>query len=208
MPLFPASPQIRWDGAMTKLITPDGVVRAILLNGGDFTLGQVSGTPQTDIHARVFRGLAGDFLDSTAGGAHLVAGPGRNARLVAAVGQVASVSGHGDGVKAPGVQTTDATVTTLATITPPDNTTTMVFARVTAHRTDHGASAGYWLFGTFRKAAGVMALVGAISEFKQEDVAAWDATLVASAGNILVQGTGAALTTINWDTYFVTVEGS
>lgn len=100
--------------------------------------------------------------------------------------------------------TTDATVTTLATIAIPASTTVHIEAHVIARRTggtlgtaDDGA--GYILDGTYKTAAGTVTLIGALAlPYTAEDQVLWDATLTISGTNVLVSVTGATSNNITW----------
>lgn len=100
--------------------------------------------------------------------------------------------------------TTDATVTTLHTVTIPASTTVHVEARVIARRTGGTAgtaedAAGYIIQGTFKNVAGAATLVGATTiDHVAEDQPAWDAALTASGATVLVRVTGAANNNITW----------
>lgn len=102
------------------------------------------------------------------------------------------------------IATTNATPTTLQTIAIPASHAYHLEVSVTARRTG-GASgtaedcAGYVLRGLYNQVAGAAALVGAVVQtVVGESQAAWDATLVLSGTNVLVQVTGATGNTITW----------
>ena len=101
--------------------------------------------------------------------------------------------------------TTDATVTTLYTLTVPVDTSVGVEGYVIARRT--GGSAGAANDGAFYKVAfgakntsGTAALIGGAASVTTvaEDVAGWNVTVDASGGTIRVRVTGAANTNISW----------
>lgn len=102
------------------------------------------------------------------------------------------------------VATTDATVTTINTIAITASRTYLIEAVVRARRTggtlgtaDDGA--GYVIRGTYKTAAGVVTLIGALSlDYTAEDQILWDASLVISGTNVLVRVTGAANNNITW----------
>lgn len=101
------------------------------------------------------------------------------------------------------VTTTDATVTTIATIAIPASTTVMIEAKVTARRTGGTAgtaedSAGYIISAVYKNVAGTATEVGETSIFSAEDQAGWDCSLSASSGNALLRVTGAADNNISW----------
>lgn len=102
------------------------------------------------------------------------------------------------------VKTTDATVTTVLTIAIPASTTVHIEVHVTARRTGGAAGtaedgAGYVIDGTYKTVAGVVTLIGALGlGYTAEDQALWNASLVISGTNVIVQVTGAALNNVSW----------
>ncbi len=100
----------------------------------------------------------------------------------------------------PDVTTTDATVTTLWSLTLSDNTTYHIRATVTADQTSGASSASYERVLTVKRAGGVATIVGAVSTpHTAEDVAGWDCTLDVDGSNAArVRVTGAAATTVVW----------
>lgn len=102
-------------------------------------------------------------------------------------------------------ETTDATVTTLATLPLTDNRTIQIVADVVARRT--GGSAGtagdgasYRLIGTFRRvSAGSATLIGSVTAVHTaESQGAWDCTLTASGNDVLLRITGATNNNMTW----------
>ena len=96
--------------------------------------------------------------------------------------------------------TTDATVTTLATVTLPASTTVLVEARVIARRTGGTGGtaedgAGYILSATFQNAAQIGATTVVATH---ENQAGWDATLDYNANTARVRITGATNNNITW----------
>ncbi len=102
------------------------------------------------------------------------------------------------------IATTDATPTTLQTITLAADQTYLIEARVVARRTggvsgSDGDCATYIIKGTYNKiGAGNAAIVGALEINQQELVAGYDATLTLSGSTVLVTVTGVATTNITW----------
>lgn len=102
------------------------------------------------------------------------------------------------------VATTDATVTTLHTITIPASTTVMLNAFVTARRTGGSSGtaedgAGYNIRATFKNVAGTATQIGATTVVNShEDQAGWDATFDVTAGTARVRVTGATNNNITW----------
>lgn len=103
------------------------------------------------------------------------------------------------------VETTDATVTTLATLPLEDASTYHMIADVVARRTGGssgtaGDGASYRIIGTFRRvSAGAATLIGSLtSDHAAESQAGWDATLSASGNDVLVRVTGASGNNVSW----------
>ena len=102
------------------------------------------------------------------------------------------------------VTTTDATVTTMATIAIPASTTVMIELHVAARRTGGSAGvaedgAGYVQQATYKNVAGTATLIGAVNaDYTAESQAAWDVTFVVSGGNVLIRVTGAVNNNISW----------
>lgn len=101
--------------------------------------------------------------------------------------------------------TTNATITTLATIALTASKTYQVEARVVARRTGGVAGtaedgAGYIVHACFATIAGVTTLIGAVNQLVvQESQAGWDCTIDSDgAGNIRVRVTGAANNNVTW----------
>lgn len=103
-------------------------------------------------------------------------------------------------------QTTDAaTPLTLHTIAIAASMTVTIEVYVTARRTGGLAGAGddgasYILYGTYTTKAGVVTAMGStpVQHIVHEDQAGWNATLVISGTNVIVQVTGAFLNTVVW----------
>lgn len=165
------------------------------------TLGAVAGTPANDILARIFRTSLGDYITPGASGFfEIVAAAGRDLYLAFTTpGKAIITPVHGT-AKITSVQTTDATVTTCGTHTPPNGSVSSVKATVSAYRTDGSEAACYTLSATVRKFGGTANLVGTVTVVSaHEDVAGWDATLDVSGGDVRCRVTGEAAKTINWD---------
>ena len=102
--------------------------------------------------------------------------------------------------KAAEVQTTDATLTTVETITLLDENTYQIEALVIGVQSDGANRASYKLIGTFyRTGAGNATQQGTTTRVHEmESAAAWDVNLVVSGNTVLVRVTGVAATTIEW----------
>lgn len=99
--------------------------------------------------------------------------------------------------------TTDATKTTLATITASTSTTTFVRATVVARRTGGtagatGDGAAYLIEAAFTYEGTVKVITSPQQIFVRESQAAWNATLEAGTGKILLNVTGAADNNVTW----------
>ena len=96
------------------------------------------------------------------------------------------------------VQTTDATLTTLQTVAIPTDSEVLLEVRVMGRRASNGDSAAYVRTARFKNVGGTVTRHNLQTDYTSEDVGAWNATLVASGTNALVQVTGAAASTIDW----------
>ncbi len=101
--------------------------------------------------------------------------------------------------------TTDATPTTLLSISLLSSRTTLLRAQVIARRT--GGSSGtaedgaaYVFVGTYKMVSGTATLIGSVTALHTaEDQAGWAATFTLSGGNVLLSVTGAANNTVAWN---------
>lgn len=98
--------------------------------------------------------------------------------------------------------TTDATLTTIATIAIPDDTVVLLEVRVVGRRTDAAGQATYIRRAVvFREAAGSAVILGQVNTpltRESSGNAPWKATIAVSGNNALVQVTGQAAKTVNW----------
>ena len=103
------------------------------------------------------------------------------------------------------VQTTDATPTTIVSVSLSENSTALISVKAVAYRTG-GASRGGWDYSQvwYRIGSGTATLQGSTVAAVQE-VGGYTITFTASAGNVLIQGTGAASETVNWHAYAAVV---
>lgn len=102
------------------------------------------------------------------------------------------------------VRTTDATVTTLATLPIPVDAVVKVWGEVVARRTGGSSGsandgAGYTIDFTCTNTAGTAAIIGSASITAKESQAAWDCSVSFSSGNALIRVTGAANNNISWN---------
>lgn len=98
------------------------------------------------------------------------------------------------------VQTTDATVAVLDTLTLLDENTYQIEALVVGVQSDGANRASYHLAATvYRTGAGAATLQGSVTSMHtQESNASWDATFTVSVNDIRVSVTGVAATIIEW----------
>ncbi len=100
--------------------------------------------------------------------------------------------------------TTDATQTTLDTITITASNTYRIKSYVVARRTGGSAgtaedAAGYEIEATYKTVGGVVTLVGAVAAlYTAEDQAGWDATFDINAATVRVRVTGATNNNVTW----------
>ncbi len=100
------------------------------------------------------------------------------------------------------VNTTDATVTTCGSFVPATNSVEFLEIKVTALRTSGAGAANdcatYVRRCKVKNNAGTVTINNLTSEFTDEDVGAWNATIDQAAGTVRVRITGAAATNITW----------
>lgn len=105
-------------------------------------------------------------------------------------------------VKRPAVvTTTNATPTTVFTYPVPSGASILAKTKIIARASD-GTSASWQIDATAKNLAGVMSIIGTVSNLlsPQKDTAAllWNATITNSGTDVTVQVTGGIATTINW----------
>lgn len=106
------------------------------------------------------------------------------------------------------VTTTDATLTTIATIPIPDDTVVEIKATVVGRRTD-AADRGLFIrqASVFREAAGAATLVGNVTTTRtRKSDPQYDAELNVSGNNLLVQVRGDTGHTVNWKSHHTILE--
>lgn len=98
------------------------------------------------------------------------------------------------------VQTSNATPLTAISYAMPTSSIARFVAEVVAYGPSGGSGAGYKIERTFRRegSGNAVAVGSAPAPVPEEDVAGWDAAIVASGANVTVVVTGAAATVINW----------
>lgn len=109
------------------------------------------------------------------------------------------------------VNTTDATVTTIASFTPKPNRVIWVEAKVIASQTtDFTEGATYWRQAAFRvSSAGAVTQIGSTRTVATDNevTAGWDVAIDTSGGDIRIRGTGAAATAVTWETDLTVITG-
>ena len=106
------------------------------------------------------------------------------------------------------LSTTDATVTTIATIPIPDDTAVWIEVDVIARRTN-AADRGKWKRGAlvYRESAGAATREGSVwTPLTIKSDAAWDVDIAVSGNNALIRVTGAAGHDLNWTSRHVLEE--
>ncbi len=100
------------------------------------------------------------------------------------------------------VQTTTATQTTLQTIAIPTDEERIIIARVRCNEPVTGDSAWKFMRMAAKNDAGTVTLIGGIASDSGSDAGAstWDFTASVSSTNIIIQVTGEASHTIDWET--------
>lgn len=102
------------------------------------------------------------------------------------------------------VATTDATVTTLHTVTVASGKSYLIKAHVLARRTGGASgtandSAAYGRVACVKDVSGTATLVGAVASlYTMEDQAGWDVTIDVTGGTARVRVTGAASNNVTW----------
>lgn len=96
-------------------------------------------------------------------------------------------------------QTTDATVTTLISVSVPTNSALMLYGSVIGERSDHSAALHARFGAVFRRAGGNIALAGSFVTVSEDSASAPTVTIVATAPDLaLVRVTGVAGQTWDW----------
>jgi hypothetical protein len=101
------------------------------------------------------------------------------------------------------VNTTDATTTTIATLTVPSGQSTLVEARIIGRRTggtagSSGDSATYVRTARFKNVAGTITINSLQSDFTSEDQFSWDGTMAIVGGAAVIRVTGATNNNVSW----------
>ena len=101
------------------------------------------------------------------------------------------------------VLTTNSTATTIHTFAIPATTTVQIKAFVTARRTGGSAGtaedgAGYEIIAVFKNVAGTATQISISTLTAKEDQSPWDLSFAVSAGNSLLQVSGATNNNISW----------
>jgi hypothetical protein len=98
--------------------------------------------------------------------------------------------------------TTDATATTLGTVTPADGKVTTVVAEIYGYRDTGAEAASYFVALTVRRSGATVTAIGtATALHTAEDVAGWAGTLDVSGTTVRVRVTGAASSNVAWSAF-------
>lgn len=193
----------------------DGVI-AVNAASANQTLTMPATTFYMDGFSLVFNKAGGYNLTLVPNGTATVNGSGSNyvsrgynTQLVATYNQSAGnwVIVEDNNRNANSVATTDATVTTLSTITIPTDSVVFVEARILARRTGGSAgtagdSAAYVRRIRYKNVGGTVTANAPTTEFTDEDQAAWNATLDVSGTTGRIRVTGATNNNITWFSEF------
>lgn len=100
------------------------------------------------------------------------------------------------------ITTVNATQTTLQTLVIEDDFQNLIIARVKGYEEATGDTIWKYIRALVKNEAGVVSFVGSLSSDFGFDpgAAAWDITMTASGNTVLIQVTGEAATTIDWET--------
>jgi len=156
---------------------------------GDSQVTASSYTTGTTASLALTQTNSGEILNATTVAGQITGGPYSNWRI-----------------KQGYVTTTNATPTTLLTIPINASRTYFLEARVGARRTSGSSGsaedgAAYVVQGAYNTISGTVTVIGSVNaEYTAESQGAWNATLVISGSNVLVQVTGAANNNITWNT--------
>jgi hypothetical protein len=101
------------------------------------------------------------------------------------------------------VNTTDATATTLQSITVPTDSTMVVIAKIVGRRTggasgSNGDSATYIRTARFKNIGGTVTINGLQTDYTNEDQLGWNGTMDVSGTSARIRVTGAANNNITW----------
>jgi hypothetical protein len=123
--------------------------------------------------------------------------------VLGSIADMLAVLNPGDRAFSSTVNTTDATVTAVATLAVPANTTLVIEALIAARRTGGAAgttgdAAGYVAYCAAKNIAGTVTIVGQALDFTAEDQAGWTAAFAVATTNIELRVTGAANNNITW----------
>lgn len=100
------------------------------------------------------------------------------------------------------VSTTDATPTTIATLSTTSNSASYVISRIVAkNTTDNTTVAAYTLSASFKNTAGTLTQVGIDDLLSFENTTSWNVSTSISGTDILIQVTGQAAINITWMSY-------
>jgi len=104
------------------------------------------------------------------------------------------------------VDTTNANVTTIATIAVPTGKAILLNARVISRKDDFAQKGGFDVEATYCNNAGTVTLQGATpTNLYKQAQAGWEVTFVISTTNVLIRVKGAAATNVSWKCQATTI---
>jgi hypothetical protein len=208
-----ASVEQDWNTTMFNLAATESLtwINGSTVVGEKFKLRNISATGDID-GIRGFQNTSERFVIEylNATGMHidsdtairLGTGGGLALRIASNNVQIGAGTKHDGHITKPAaeVQTTDATQTTVDSVTLLDENTYHVEAWVVGVQSDGSNRASYHIAATvYRTGAGNATLQGAVTAVhSQESNGAWDATFTVNGNDIRVSVTGVAATTIEW----------
>jgi hypothetical protein len=108
------------------------------------------------------------------------------------------------------VNTTDATVTTVASVTVPTDSAVVIEAKMVGRRTGgssgaSGDAATYFRTARFKNVAGTVTMLTLQSDFTSEDQAAWDGTMDVSGTSARMRVKGASNNNVTWTVTYAVI---
>lgn len=189
------------------------IVEAAALTNGQLLIGSTGAAPVAAAIAQganngvVVANAAGSITLSTAQDIRTSASPTFVSETLTGAGSFFEINDTTAGadmkITMATVNTTDATVTTLATIATVTDTVMLLEAKVTGRRTGGtagtaGDSATYIRTARIKNIGGTVTISNLQSDYTSEDQAGFNATIVVSGTNALVQVTGTANNNMTW----------
>lgn len=94
--------------------------------------------------------------------------------------------------------TTNATVTTIDTVSIPTDQMVMLVAKLVAKKDDITSNGYYDMIAGYANNSGTVAIQGAVNYQDRQTPAGWNVTFVISGTNVLIRVRGAAATNVSW----------